>query len=364
MQVVRLDQVSPQLIPWLWPKRLALGKLAMLDGDPGLGKSLLTLDLCARVTTGRPFPDEVPSPGPANVLILNAEDSLEDTLVPRLQALGADLARVYFAEADEEKGSGVLGLPCDLDDFEAALARSQARLAVLDPIAAFLDGSILSSNDQSVRRALAPLARLARRRHCAIQFVRHLNKGGGSRALYRGGGSIGLLAACRSGWLVGRDPHDRDRRVLAQTKKNLTAAQPSLAFAVVPGASGQPTITWHGPSPLTADQLLGARAPVGEGGRARAQARELLRPFVEERPRLSEEVWAMAREHGLAERTLMRAKQELAIRCRRVYLEGRRLTYWLLPNQALPDHIPTSAIEADPQALLEAILDREAEDQP
>lgn len=183
MQVFPLDQVAPRPIPWLWPMRLALGKLAMLDGDPGMGKSLLTLDLCARLTTGRPFPDEAPSPGPANALILNAEDSPEDTLVPRLQALGADLARVYFAESDEEKAGGLLGLPRDLDDFEAALERSGAWLAVLDPIAAFLDASILSSNDQSVRRALAPLARLARRRHCAIQFVRHLNKGGGSRAL-------------------------------------------------------------------------------------------------------------------------------------------------------------------------------------
>ena len=163
---------------------------------------------------------------------------------------------------------------------------------------------------------------------------------------------------------MGSDPHDRDRRILAQTKKNLSAPQPSLAFSIVPGESGQPTITWHGPSPLTADQLTGARSPAVEGGHARAQARELLRQFLEVRPRLSEEVWAMANECGLAERTLMRAKQELPIRCRRVYLEGRQLTYWLLPHQAIPDHIPTSAIESDPQALLQDILNREEDNRP
>jgi hypothetical protein len=346
----------PRSIPWLWPQRLTLGKLAMLDGDPGMGKSLLTLDLCARLTTGRPFPDDAPAPGPANVLILNAEDSPDDILVPRLRALGADLERVYFGEADDDKESRLLGLPRDLDDFEGALERSQARLAILDPIAAFLDASTLSTSDQSVRRALLPLVQLARRRQCAFLFVRHLNKSGHSRALYRGGGSIGLLAVCRSGWLIGSEPHDRERRVLAQTKKNLAAPQPNLAFSIVSGAGGQPTIDWHGPTPLTADQLLGARSPAGERGRARAQARELLRQFLEERPRTSEEVWATAKEYDLAERTVMRAKEELAIRCRRVYLEGRRITYWLLPNQVLPDHIPTSAIEADPEALLEDIL--------
>jgi hypothetical protein len=354
----------PRSIPWLWPQRLALGKLAMLDGDPGMGKSLLTLDLCARLTTGRPFPDDAPGPGPANVLILNAEDSPDDILVPRLRALGADLQRVYFGEAEDEKGGGLLGLPRDLDDFEAALERSDARLAVLDPVAAFLDGSILSTSDQSVRRALLPLVQLARRRQCAFLFVRHLNKSGSSRALYRGGGSIGLLAVCRSGWLIGCDPRDRDRRILAQTKKNLAAPQPNLAFSIEAGAGGQPTIAWQGPSPLTADQLLGARSPVGERGRARAQARELLRQFLEERPRTSDEVWAAARENDLAERTVMRAKEELAIRCRRVYLDGQRITYWLLPTQVLPDHIPTSAIEADPDALLEEILGPKNEELP
>jgi hypothetical protein len=357
MRVTRLDQLAPRPVSWLWPGRLPRGKLAMLDGDPGMGKSLLTLDLCARLTQGRPFPDDAPAPGPANVLLLNAEDSPDDTLIPRLRSLGADLQRVYFAEPDEETGRGMLGLPRDLDALEAALERSQAQLAVLDPIAAFLDGSILSSNDQSVRRALTPLVGLARRRNCAIQFVRHLNKGGGSRALYRGGGSIGLLATCRSGWLVGPDPYEPDRRVLAQTKRNLAGLQPSLAFSIGAGEAGQPTLVWHGPSPLTADQLLGGRPALPESGRARAHAREVLRQFLDERPRTFPEVEAMASEQGLSERTLRRAKADLTVRSCRVYLEGRRITYWLLAHQTLPEHIPTGAIESDPEALLHDILD-------
>src|ERR1700757_981542 len=95
VELRRLSRWSTQPVAWLWPGRLALGKLAILDGDPGLGKSLLALVLCARLTTGRPFPDDRPGPGPANVLILSAEDGDQDTLRPRLQALGADLGRVF-----------------------------------------------------------------------------------------------------------------------------------------------------------------------------------------------------------------------------------------------------------------------------
>src|SRR5207249_502452 len=186
----------------------ALGKLAMLDGDPGLGKSLVALDLCARLSTGRPLPDGTPSPGPANAIILNGEDSAADTIVPRLQALGADLGRVFVLEPEDDDPHELLRLPSGTGQLERALGETDARLVVIDPVMAFLDPSVLIASDQSVRRALLPLTRLAGRHDCAVKMVRHLNKRGTRQSLYRGGGSIGFLGACRSGWLIARHPHE------------------------------------------------------------------------------------------------------------------------------------------------------------
>src|SRR4051794_9137327 len=206
-----VSQVAPRPLEWLWPGRLALGKLAILDGDPGLGKSLLALDLCARLSTGRPWPDGSPSPGPAACLVLNGEDGDDDTVLPRLQALGAELDRVFVWR---RQLAAPLSLPSQANLLDEALDFTHARLLVIDPIMAFLDSSVLSASDQSIRRALFPLHCLAEKHRCVALMIRHLNKTTLRRALYRGGGSIGLTGACRSAWLVGPDPHEPDRRVL------------------------------------------------------------------------------------------------------------------------------------------------------
>jgi hypothetical protein len=190
-----ISQVAVQTIRWLWQNRLAFGKLAMLDGDPDKGKSLVTLDLCARLTTGRAFPDGCPGPGPANVIVLNAEDGAGDTIRPRLQALGADLDRVFILQRGEHASGAVLGLPSDIAVLEAALVRTGAKVVIVDPIVAFLDPAVQLGSDSSVRRALAPLLELAEKYQCVIILVRHLNKSGAHHSMYRGGGSIGFLAA-------------------------------------------------------------------------------------------------------------------------------------------------------------------------
>jgi hypothetical protein len=231
----RVSEVQPREIAWLWPGRLPLGKPALLEGDPDLGKSLITLDLCARLSSGAAFADGSPSPGPATAIILNGEDNAEDTIRPRLQAMGADLDRVYIPEAGEHAGS-LLWLPTHTDKLEKSLAETQARLVVIDPLVAFLDAHVNLSNDASVRRALSKLAGLAEQHACAMLLVRHLNKRAGLRSLYRGSGSIGLVGLSRSGWLVARDPEDSQRRVLAQVKNNLGAPQPSLVHACAGGA--------------------------------------------------------------------------------------------------------------------------------
>jgi hypothetical protein len=342
VRVRPVSQLISSPVTWLWPFRLGQGKLAMLDGDPGLGKSLVALDLCARLSTGQPFPDSSPCPGPANCLILNGEDGAADTIRPRLEALGADLSRVFVLHQGESGLGPALRLPGQLAALDAALAQTQARLLVLDPVVSFLDRHVLSANDASVRLALFPLAELAARHGCAGLLNRHLNKDGGSRALYRGGGSIAFVAACRSAWLLAADPHQPKRRILAQVKNNLAAVQPSLVCVPEPQENGPPRLTWLGPSPLTADELLAA---AGRHRRSVAQdhAGDFLAAFLEGGPRTSREVWTAAEEAGLSKRTLDRAKGQLQIRSIRVCLDGVAHWYWLLPHQELPATIPPEA---------------------
>ena len=336
MPVQAVSQLTPRSLSWLWPGRLALGKLAMLDGDPDLGKSLVTLDLCARLSTGRPFPDGSPSSGPANALVFNGEDDGADTIRPRLHALGADLDRVFVEQADANDGHGPLRLPTDWQRLHQALTQTGARLLVIDPIMAFLDQRILAGSDQSVRQALYPLARIAHAHACTVLLVRHLNKRGGSRSLYRGGGSIAFLGACRSGWLIARDPQAPAQCVLAQVKNNLARPQPSLAYHVQVREDGPPLLTWLGPHPATADQLL-AGPNLRTFERLVDIAREFLRTILADGPRRPREIWPTAQDRGFTRRTLRRAKRLEKIRSLWSSLDGRPVTYWALPGQKLPE---------------------------
>jgi hypothetical protein len=315
---------------------LALGKLALLEGDPGLGKSLVALDLCARLTRGRAFPDGASGLQPSNVLILNGEDGPADTIRPRLEALDADLDRVFVRGLDGDD-QALLRLPAQVDAFGHYLAQIQPKLVVIDPILAFLDPSIRPAADHSVRRALHPLAALAARYACTVVLIRHLNKCVGNAALYRGAWSIGFVAACRSAWVVAPDPDNADRRVMAQVKNNLAPPQASLVFAVpLPGEAG-PLLRWLGTSQRGAAELL---ARPRTGNRPRDFARELLETFLLDRPRTSPEVWQFAREQKIKSMTLRRARKELKVRSVRCWLGGKRTCYWLLPGQEMPAQVP------------------------
>src|SRR5262249_3024096 len=214
-----MSQLAPKPVSWLSPGRLALGKLSILDGNPEMGKSLLTLDLCAGITTGKPVWGGEIGAEPADVVILSSEDSNADTVLPRLQALDANLDRVHYWDCSE--GEPMFRLPTTLGALDELLTRTAAKLVVIDPIVNFLERSVQIYNDQSVRQALEPLRILAERHVCAVKMVRHINKSPNPLAIFRGGGSIGFLAACRLGWLAANDPLDPDRKVLAQVKNNL-----------------------------------------------------------------------------------------------------------------------------------------------
>lgn len=273
------SEVKAERVTWLWEHRIPVGKVTLIDGDPGNGKSAMTTDFAARLTVGRPWPDGSPCKQ-GGVVICSAEDGEADTIRPRLDAAGGDpekvlaLATVQTGDDGDER---LLSIPEDLQVLENGIERVKAKLVIVDPLMAFLSPGVNAHKDQDVRRALAPLARLAEETGAAVLVVRHLNKATGGNALYRGGGSIGIVGAARSALLVARHPEDGDRRVLAGLKSNLAPSIPSLAFALTEADNGAVKVEWKGQSHLSADTLL--EAPMDQDERQEAAA---LRDAVKE----------------------------------------------------------------------------------
>jgi hypothetical protein len=338
MPVIPISRLTPRAISWLWLRRLARGSVAILDGDPGLGKSLVTLDLCARISTGRPFPDGSPASEPANCLVLNGEDIAEETIYERLKTFGADLDRVFVLQA--ESNMGIVRLPNDWKQLDDALARTGARFVVIDPIMAFLGRRIVAGSDASVRRALLPLVRLAEKHGCTILLVRHLNKTHGGVSVYRGAGSIAFLAVCRSGWLIARDPSASGQCVLAQIKNNLAPAQPSLAYTVEINEPHPPLLHWHGIHPLGADDILASRrAP--RALRPVHLARDFLRAFLAEGPRTTRDIWTAACKEGYSQTTLRRARRLVDVQIAWIPINGHARRHWHLPEHTPPPAAPS-----------------------
>ena len=248
---VRFADLANRPVAWLWPAWVPLGKLTLLDGDPGLGKSTLLLDLAARVSQRGLMPDG--SRGVSGqVVILSAEDGAEDTIRPRLEACGAALDRVHALSHAVERGSErCLEIPRNLPLLEQQVAAVDARLLIVDPLAAFLCGRD-ANKDQAIRRVLYQLSRIAERRRCAIVCMRHLNKTARGKALYRGNMSIGVIGHARAGLLVAPDPEDAASRILAVTKCNLAAPPASLRFRLVaPTGPGSAALTGAAPASTT-----------------------------------------------------------------------------------------------------------------
>jgi hypothetical protein len=314
----------------------------------------VALDFCARLSTGRPWPDDSPGPAAAASIFLNGEDDVADTLRPRLEAPGADLTRVFVVEHGEGDGAVPLSLPGQTGALEALVARVGARLLVIDPVSAFFGPGVNMASDTAIRRALRPLTDLARRQWCAVVLVRHLAKHGGGRAIHRGLGSVGLAGTCRSGWLVAEGAEGPDRRVLAQVKNNIAGRQPSLAFEVSRAEGGAPTLRWLGPVAVTADELQARPRRPGREPEALASATAFLAEALADGPLSVHDIWDRAQGHGLSRRTLGRAKNELGVQLVSVREDGRTVGYWLLPHQEAPSAGPAEDDENSVEPWLEA----------
>ncbi|MCC6153757.1 MAG: AAA family ATPase [Candidatus Hydrogenedentes bacterium] len=329
--LVSFRDIEPEPIEWLWPNRIAAGKITVLDGDPGGGKSLVTVDIAARISTGRPFPGETQSRPPNSVVMLNAEDGESDTIRPRLEAAGADLSRIFTIAVNDSEGAGPLSIPEHIDRIKAAIVESSAKYLVIDPLMAFLGSRISAHKDQEVRRALHPLKQLAEETEAGILIVRHLNKVAGSSPLYRGGGSIGIIASARIGLVIANDPNDPSRRVLAICKTNVGRLAPSLCFGLAISPAGVPSVEWFGESPHGARDLL---APVSHEQESQlSTAKEFL---LEVLPGRAREIHMQAKENGIAIPTLRRAKAALGIKAEKRGRPGssEQEWYWIIDSEA------------------------------
>lgn len=261
--LTRLADVEPKRVEWLWPGRLPKGKIVTLDGDPGLGKSTLALNIAGPITTGGAWPDGGHCEHPGDVLLLSAEDGLDDTVRPRADAAGADVTRVHAIEGksfvDPETGDRYLR-PLSLAevfDLDTAMAQTSARMLIVDVLMAFLPAGTDSHRDQDIRRVLSALGAAGERNGCTVLLLRHLNKAKGGDPMYRGGGSIGIVGAARSGLLVAADPDDPTRRVLACVKSNLGVKPDSLTYRLVDSPEhGVARVVWEGTTDHDAHGLL------------------------------------------------------------------------------------------------------------
>ena len=307
-----MGDIEPEEVTWLWGARIPWGKLSEIVGDPGVGKSTLTLAVVASVTTGTALPGDhnaVPRP-PTPVLLLSAEDDAGDTIRPRLDRAGADVSLVHIFDGIQTMEGGL-----DLFDLKDPLHRHYLAgemtklgvgLLVIDPLTAYL-GGVDSHRDSEVRGVLAPLAEIAASTGCAVLAVRHLNKGSGGRAMYRAGGSIGFTASVRSSLIVGQLDEDSDERFVVSVKSNLAALAPAVGFSLENGQFG-----WTKTTPdIVAADLLKPDTDSEERSDRKVTAEWLL-DVLQDGPMPSAEIFKKAdTELSVSKPTVKRAKRDL-----------------------------------------------------
>lgn len=341
--LVRLADVKSEPLHWLWPLRIPIGKVTLIAGDPGLGKSLLTLDVAGRVSAGTPWPDCPDSPVQAgSVVLLSAEDDIADTIRPRLSAAGADVNRivaiqgVFYKESDTGTiREAAFSLQDDLPALQKAITETEnVRLVIIDPITAYL-GRIDSHKNAEIRGLLAPLARLAAEHEVAILVITHLNKNASGSAMYRLTGSLGFVAAARAVWLVVKDSENPGRRLFLPVKNNLAPSGTGLAFTVQPSPNNPdiPVIAWEAdPVEIHPDDALMAELGGNGSHSALQEAVDWLRDILGRGPVRAKEVKERAVEEGIALRTLDRAKAVLQVKARHEGFGGPWV--WDLPHSA------------------------------
>ncbi|MCW5756978.1 MAG: AAA family ATPase [Phycisphaeraceae bacterium] len=339
--LLNLADVKASPVRWLWRGRIPLGRITLLAGHPGCGKSFITCDLAARLSVGRAWPDGTTSE-PGRTLLLSAEDDPADTVKPRLLAAGASCSMVDALTCSTFQGKERGVTLADLDVIEDALRRhDDYRLLVIDPIGSYLGGGVDSYKDNETRAVLAPLAKLAADMNLAVLLVAHTRKAQVTRADDSVLGSRAFTGLARSVLHLAEDPETKARKLLLPGKCNLGPPCPGLAFTI----EGDPaTILWE-PFPLNlhADDLLAA-SHGGEAGRTeRDDAGAWLLDLLAAGPRRARDVEEEARDAGYSLATLRRAKAATGVVARKSAFGGP--WEWAVPAQDA--HPPPKALTSE-----------------
>lgn len=305
LQMIKMSEIQSQEVAWLWYPFIPYGKLTIVQGDPGDGKTTLVLNIAAKLSKGEGIDSEMKLTEPLTVIYQSAEDGLADTVKPRLEAAGANCENISVID------ESIKSLSMIDERLEEAIIRTKAKLLILDPIQAYLGGGMDMNRANEARDMTKKLAALAEKYQCAIVLVEHMNKAAGNKAAYRGMGSIDFFAVARSVLLVGRVEGEENIRAVVQIKNNLAGFGHPKAFQL-----SEDGFLWLGDYEITADEVLGGIAPKAN---KLEQAKRLLRKLAETNNAIqSNEIFNLAEEQNISRRTLENAKKELGVRAKRI----------------------------------------------
>ena len=317
VKIIRMSDVELTPVEWLWKPYLPFGKLSVLQGNPGEGKTYFAMHLAAACTNGKLLPN-MERMEPFNVIYQTAEDGLGDTVKPRLIEAGADLDRVLVIDDSDVQ------LTLSDERIEKAIVENNARLVIIDPIQAYLGADVDMNRANEVRPIFMRLGQVAQRTGCAILLIGHLNKAAGMQSLQRGLGSIDIAAAVRSVLFIGKLKHDPTMRILTHEKSSLAPPGVSLAFSL--GDEGG--FRWVGEYDITADEMLSGIEPQRET--KTQQAKDLICALLAGGMQvLSEDIDKAALERGIPGRTVRDAKRELGDALKSKIVEGRKKVFWM-----------------------------------
>ena len=339
LDVVCMADVKPASIEWLWPNWVAIGKVSQLAGEGGQGKSTILCDLAARTTAGDRWPDGAAASHAGGVIILAAEDDLGDTLAPRLQAAGANMASVFVIRSvrDEKQKRRGFNLQADLERLEAEIRkRDNIRLIIIDPVSSYL-GHVDSHKNSDVRAVLEPLGEMAARMRVAIICNNHFSKGGGS-ANSRVIGSVAFVNQARAAFIVTPDEEDRTRMLLIPSKMNIAPIRHGLAYRIEgclihsEGSEIATSRIMYESTPVTisADQALAALCGDGESKSDKSEAIEFLKEVLKAGPIAAKDVKKEASDAGISSKSLRSAREALRIKPEKAGFEGGWV--WKLPK--------------------------------
>ena len=316
LELINMADVEATEVEWLWYPYIPYGKITILQGDPGEGKTTLVLNLAAMLSKGQELPESYSAAEPINIIYQTAEDGLSDTVKPRLVAANADYSRITVI--DESK----VELSLTDERLEQAILRTQARLVILDPLQAYIGANVDMHRANEIRPIMKHIADVARRYDCAIVLVGHLNKAMGMKSSYRSLGSIDIPASARSVLLVGRIKDNPTIRVMAQVKSSLAPEGEPIAFEL----NKETGFRFIGKYDISVDDLLNGTSSVSKV----EQAEKLLKDELSEGAAIPQkQLLFKAQIRDISERTLNEAKKNLRVKS----VKRNDKWYWQLSKE-------------------------------